>query len=431
MKDAVIVGAGLAGLHCALTLQQAGLDVVLVEASDAAGGRVRTDEVDGFRLDRGFQVLLTAYPEARSALDYPALDLRTLKPGALVWKDGRFHRFADPFRDPLAAIRIAFDPMVTLGDKLRVARLRGRAMSGALPEIFAKREQTTLSYLEDFGFSRKIIGGFFEPFFGGVFLEKSLVTSSRYFEFLFRMFSAGAVAVPAAGMEAIPRQLAERLRPGTLILNTRVDRIARVGANFAVTAGEGGEILARAAVLATEEPEARRLRPSLDGDGGQDLSRPWNSTTAFYFAANQAPVEEPILLLNGEGSGHGPVNNAVVLSRVASSYAPAGAHLISASVVGEAPSAPDAIAALEAGVRRQLKVWFGSQVDRWRFLRAYPIEYALPLQRTAGWDNGNPRLTAKGAYQTGDFTETASIQGALTAGRRAAEALIDDRRAGA
>src|SRR5450631_1018581 len=114
MKQVAIIGAGLAGLECARLLQQTGSNVVLLEASDAPGGRIRTDRVDGYLLDRGFQVLLTAYPEARRALDYKALSLRSLIPGALVWHDGEFHRFADPFRDPLAAMNLLFDPVISV-----------------------------------------------------------------------------------------------------------------------------------------------------------------------------------------------------------------------------------------------------------------------------------------------------------------------------
>jgi phytoene dehydrogenase-like protein len=338
MKDVAIIGAGLAGLNCALTLQRAGLDVILFEATDAVGGRVHTDEVDGFLLDRGFQVLLTAYPEAQSVLDYSSLGLRELSPGALVWKGGRFHKFADPFREPLAAIRLAFDPIVTLGDKLRVAKLRGRVLSGPTPELFSHDETTTRTYLERFGFSSKVIQCFFEPFFGGVFLEKELVTSSRYFEFLFRMFSTGSAALPARGMRAIPEQLAVKLKPGTLVLNSRVRQLSSQSGSFVLSDGGQAFIAARTVVVATEESTARQLLQGLSGFGISTGARTWNCTTAFCFAADQPPVKGPMLMLNGEGQKAGPVNNAVVLSEVAPSYAPAGGHLISTSVVGQAPS---------------------------------------------------------------------------------------------
>jgi phytoene dehydrogenase-like protein len=424
MKDVVVVGAGLAGLHCALVLESAGLDVAVCEASDAPGGRVRTDEAEGFLLDRGFQVLLTAYPEARRALDYGALDLRPMTPGALVWHGGRFHRFADPFREPFAALGLALDPVVTLGDKLRVAKLRGEVMRGDLPAIFRREETTTRVYLDRFGFSAKIVERFFEPFFGGVFLERDLVTSSRYFEFLFRMFSAGAVAVPAAGMREIPRQLAARLKPGTLATNVCVVSIAASGGGFATTTATGAAIPSRTVVIAVEEPEARRFQRMLAPGSPPPQARGWNSTTAFYFAADHAPVEAPILMLNGEGKQAGPVNNAVVMSNASPRYAPAGAHLISASVVGRAPVEEAELAALGREVRQHLTRWFGARAAGWRPLGARAVPRALPLQATAAWETAEQPSAAPGAFLCGDFTETASIQGSLASGRRAAEAAL-------
>src|SRR6202046_2008176 len=170
MTDAVIVGAGLAGLSCAISREAAGLSVTLLEASDGPGGRVRTDLVEGFRLDRGFQVLLTAYPEAKRLLDYDALNLKKFEPGALVWHNGKFHRFADPFRNPLGAARFAFDPIVPLADKRRVAKLRSRVQRGAYPDIFARPEKTTRDYLQSVPFPPNIVDRFFEPFLGGIFL---------------------------------------------------------------------------------------------------------------------------------------------------------------------------------------------------------------------------------------------------------------------
>ncbi len=424
MKDVAVIGAGLAGLNCALTLQRAGLDVIVLEASDAAGGRVRTDKVDGFLLDRGFQVLLTAYPEAQSVLDYNALNLQNLKPGALVWRRGRFHHFADPFRDPIAALKLVLDPVVTLGDKLRVARLRSHVMRGPIANLFEQAETTTRTGLEHFGFSGKIIESFFQPFFGGVFLEHDLATSSRFFEFLFRMFSTGAVALPAAGMEAIPQQLAARLQPETLQLKTRIDRLTAVKQAFQLSGDAVPAIASRFVVIATEEPETRRLLQTLGAPEPPSMPRTWNSTTAFYFAAPDLPSAEPILMLNGEGRAAGPVNNAVVLSSVAKSYAPAGSHLVSASVIGQAPASQHELLTLETAVRRHLERWFGTRVSSWHSLGARPIRHALPLQATARWEISTSETAVKGIFLCGDFLETASLQGSLVSGRRAAQALL-------
>ena len=305
MTEVVIIGAGLAGLSCACSLQDATVPVTLLEASDAPGGRVRTDMVEGFRLDRGFQVMLTAYPEARRLLDYTDLQLTKFEPGALVWRGGKFHRFADPSRNPSAAIRFLFDPIVSWKDKLQVAKLRARVQQGTLEEMFTRPEKTTRDYLQTVPFSAEIIERFFEPFFGGVFLERELVTSSRFFEFLFRMFAAGDTVVPAVGMQQIPLQLAARLRPGTLVTGARVSKVTRSPQSFKVDMEGREKLEARAVVLAVGGNEGNAL---LGGVGGWSVPevRGWNKTTAFYYAAQQAPVDEPIILLNGEGRRCGP-----------------------------------------------------------------------------------------------------------------------------
>ncbi len=428
MTDVVIIGAGLAGLSCAVSLKAAGLSVILLEASDAPGGRVRTDVLEGFRLDRGFQVLLTAYPEARRLLDYDALKLKKFEPGALVWHSGKFHRFADPFRNPIGAARFLFDSVVPLADKLQVAKLRARVRRGTWEQIFARTEKTTRDYLQAVPFSPTIIDRFFEPFFAGVFLERELVTSSRFFEFLFRMFSVGDTAVPAAGMQQIPLQLASKLRAGTLVTGARVTKVTRGTQSFEVEIGAKDKQEARAVVLAVAGNDANRL---LSGVGGWSVPevRAWNKTTEFCYAAQQVPVTEPIILLNGEGRAAGPVNHVAVMSAVSSQYAPPGAHLVVASVVGESPAEDAALLRLDQAVRLHLRKWFGSVVDPWKMLGAYTLVRALPQQRHAEWEQSPVRVGGTGGvYMCGDYRETASIQGALASGRRAAEAVIKDLR---
>jgi phytoene dehydrogenase-like protein len=433
MKDVVIVGAGLAGLECARLLEDAKAQVTLLEASDAPGGRVRTDLVDGFRLDRGFQVLITAYPDAKRALDYPALSLKSFLPGALVWHGGSFHRFADPFREPIAALGLLFDPVIPLLDKIGVARLRRYLARCTNSEYFEHPERTTRAFLRDFGFSDIIIERFFRPFFGGVFLETDLITSSRLFEFLFRMFSTGSACVPALGMEEIPRQMASRLSAGALVTKARVTSLKRSRGIFILEVEGMAPVEARVVVLATEEHEARKLLGQAVKGKKQGAPRQWNSTTTIYYAADQAPVDEPILMLNGEGPEAGPVNHASLMTAVSPGHAPRGEHLIAVNVVGEAPQADAGMAGLEQRVRTHIEKWFGPQVKSWRVVGGYPIRYALPLQRAAEWEKSDPAtrvgaVTDPGArvFLCGDYRETASLQGALASGRRVAEAVIPE-----
>jgi phytoene dehydrogenase-like protein len=408
--DVVVVGAGLAGLACALRLHEAGASVRVLEASDGVGGRVRTDDVDGFLLDRGFQVLLTAYPETRRVLDYTALDLRPFLPGALVRRSGHFHELSDPWRRPDRAWRSLTAGVGTLPDRLRMARLRARVRRGSLEELFRRRETSAAERLHAEGFSAEMIESFFRPFFGGILLDRSLSASSRMLEFVFRMMAEGDVAVPAAGMQAIPDQMAARLPAGTVRLGARVAAVSPRETRL-----DSGETMAAdAVVVATEGPEAARLAGT-PSPGSLPV-------TCLYFAAERAPLEEPILVLDGDGEG--PVNNLCVPTRVTPSYAPPGATLVSASVVGGA--AGDAVeVALEGAVRRQLEGWFGKEVRGWRHLRTYRVLHAQPEQRPGVLEPvERPVRLGDGLFVCGDHRDTASLHGAMLSGRRAAEAVL-------
>ncbi|UCC84199.1 MAG: FAD-dependent oxidoreductase [Gemmatimonadota bacterium] len=410
--DVIVVGAGLAGLSCSVRLERSGLSVLLVESSDGVGGRVRSDRLDGFKLDRGFQVLLTAYPEAQRTLDYQALDLQTFIPGAMVRVGGSFHRVTDPRRRPADLAAALRAPVGSFADKIRVGRLRARVERGSLEQIFERPETTTIEALRKAGFSAEMIERFMRPFLGGIFLERGLETSSRMFEFVFRMFAAGDAALPARGMGAISDQLVGCLTEGVLRTGVRVVAVERSG----VVLSNGERLAARAVVIATDGVSAASLLDGLD----EPASR---SVTCLYFAAERPPIEEPILVLNGEEDG--PVNNLCVPSQIARGYAPAGTSLISATVIGNPASGDER---LENDVRRQMARWFGTQVRGWRHLRTYRIKHALPAQ-PPGNERARSVRFGPGLYVCGDHCETASIEGSLISARRAAEAVIEDLRA--
>jgi phytoene dehydrogenase-like protein len=406
--DVVIVGAGLAGLCCAKALQAAGVSFQVIEASDGVGGRVRTDIVDGFLLDRGFQVLLTAYPEALAQLDYDALNLCAFFPGASVRRRGHFYRLVDPWREPSAALPSLFSGVGSLMDKLRVARLRSDVLRGPVEALFDQPETSTLRVLQNRRFTPKFIDSFFRPFLGGIMLDNQLTVSSRMFEFVFRMLAEGDTAVPANGMGAIPEQLASRLPAGSIRLNASV---AEIQGN-AVLLESGERIEGSAVVVACEGPATSRLLK-------QQRNVASRSVTTVYLSANQPPLDDPILVLGG--SGRGVVNNLAVLDRVAPTYAPAGKSLVSVTVLGN-PVRDDAV--LVKNVKSQLKRWFGLAVDEWRVLRIYRIEHAQPAVASIHWDH-DPRVSP-GLYQCGDHLTSPSIQGAMLSGRLAAEAVLAD-----
>ena len=410
--DALIIGAGLAGLNCARHLHRRGLSCQLLDASDGVGGRVRTDEVGGFLLDRGFQVLLTAYPETRRALDYQALDLGSFYSGALVRAAGGFHRVADPFRHPADLPAALAAPVGSLLDKLRVGWLRWSVRRGRIEDVLSREEMTTLAALrERWGFSNGMIDRFFRPFLGGILLDGNLRASSRMAEFVFRMFSEGTAALPAAGMEAMPRQLAATLPEGIVRLNAKIEAVE----GDTVTLASGETLAAPTLVIATDAPEADRLL------GGVTTIKGRGSTT-LYFAAEAPPTSEAVLLLNG--GGRGPVNTVAVLSNAQPAYAPPGRALLSVAVLGN-PSASDK--ALEAAVRGQLAGWFGAAARDWAHLRTYRIPYALPEQAPPFLSPPErPVRRRRGLYVCGDHLRTASLNGALAAGRAAASAVAAD-----
>ena len=402
----LIVGAGISGLACALRLHEAGIPVQVIEASDGVGGRVRTDRVDDFLLDRGFQVYLSAYPEAGKLLDLEALQLQPFAAGALVYDGKQLIRVMDPFRYPRSLLSGVRAPVGTFYDKLRVALLRFRVMGSSREDIAGRPDQETQEFLRSFGFTPAMIDGFFRAFYGGIFLENELRTSSRMFEFTFKMFSEGHATLPARGMGAIPLQLAHRLPPQTIRIDSAVSSASRD--RVLLTSGE--EIQGRRVVIATHAAQTAEIIPSFEKQAPE-----WRTVTNVYYSAPESPLGEPIIALNA--SGRGRVNNFCVPSDVAPGYAPPGQSLLSVSLLGlhRAPDIPQQ-------VREELRSWFGEKVETWKHLRTDVIRHALPEQLPGAPSPGY--LVQDGIYLCGDHTTTASIEGAVVSGNKTAAAII-------
>ena len=423
----------MAGLTCAVYLKQAGVDALVLDAADDVGGRVRTDVVDGFRLDRGFQILLTAYPEARRLLNYDALDLQRFRSGALIrdqapGASSPWMTLLNPLREPLSVFRTLASPVGTLGDKLRILALVRRTLALPVDELFRQTPTTTLSLLHEIGFSDRMINGFFRPFFGGVFLEDALTTSSNFFEFCFRMFVEGDAAVPAQGIGAIPQQLAGRLSAGQIRLKTLVRRID--GNTLVLDSGE--TLSGHTVVLAVDATQAATLLGTSGPASATPDERSFNRTTCTYFAAPQSPGAIPkkkLLMLNpNRGSA---VHNLTVMSDVAPGYAPeqsdphrtTGGALISVSTQGLETVNE---AALTERIQRELTDWFGAEVRTWRHLRTYHLPYALPSYNPPhnGGDAHQPLKLNESLYQCGDQTAYPSLNAAMQTGREVAEMIL-------
>ncbi|MCC2545647.1 FAD-dependent oxidoreductase [Hymenobacter sp. BT175] len=408
----VIIGAGMAGLTCANYLHRAGRSVVVLEASDAVGGRVRTDVTpEGFRFDRGFQVLLTRYPEVQRMLDYGALNLKAFRSGASIrLPNGTSTTLQNPLRQPVGALAALTSPVGTLADKLLIARLGLAVRSQTAEQLLAQPGTDTLTFLRRYGWSEQIINNFFRPFFGGVFLDRELSTASNFFEFVFQQFLEGEAVVPALGMQQIPEQLAARLPAGTVRLNTAAQALD----GNTVRLPNGETLSASAIVLATDAPA--RLVPT---PGPAAANPAWRRTTCTYFSAAVSPGRaDRLLRLNA--TRRCLAHNVAFPSDVAPDYAPPGRVLVSVSTHGDHGLS---VESLTSRLRQELTEWFGPAATHWEYLRTYTIEQALPVY-AAGTPARHSLRLAESLYQCGDAAAYPSLNAAMATGREVAELLL-------
>lgn len=404
----------MAGLTCACYLHRAGRPVLVLDAADAVGGRVRTDLTpDGFRLDHGFQILLTSYPEVQRLIDYGALQLQKFTSGAVIrLPDGRQTTLRNPLRQPLLGLAAATSPIGSWADKLRLVSLAQHVRQHSGEDLLARPATDTLSFLRRYGWSEQIIDSFFRPFFGGIYLDRELTTASNFFEFVFKQFVEGDAALPARGMQEIPKQLAARLPAGSVQLHTRVVGIE----GSTVRLADGRTLSGSAVVLATDGPAAHQLLPGPT----QPEPRAARRTTCTYFAADGRSPGRGDGLLRLNASPGALAHNVAFPSDVAAEYAPDGQTLISVSTHGAHGLADDELA---RRLRQELTRWFGAPANNWRRLGTYHIEHALPVYE-AGQPARLPQRLAEGLYRCGDWAAYPSLNGAMATGREVAEAIL-------
>lgn len=434
--DVVIVGAGVAGLSAAHRLNSAGVTTAVLEAAPYVGGRMTTEKVDGFRLDRVGQLLSTSYPELRLTPGLDALALRPFAPGVLVHADGRTHRAGEPAsaggaRGALDAARAfvssprrprqaaqaaaapvsrAFPPLGGALDQARLAAALGRIATVPVERLLARPERPAGRALAARGMPARTVEGFLRPLLAALLCDPDLTTSSRCADLALRAFASGRLCLPEGGADMLPELLAGALPPGTVRTGVRVTSVSTTS----VTTAEHGELRCRAILVATDARTAAELLPGL-------RVPPFHPVTVVHHTADEAPSREAALLLDADRRG--PVAHTAVISQVDPSRAPAGRTLISSTILGAPPADADRT------VRAHLATLYGTSTHRWELLAVHHTPEAVPAM-PAPHDLRRPVRLLAGLYVCGDHRDTSTVQGALHSGRRAATALLTDLGAG-
>lgn len=401
-----IVGAGISGLIAAQVLENYGYQPVILEKSDRAGGRVKSDKVDGYILDHGFQVLLTAYPKAKQYLEYSKLALHKFLPGAVIYHQGKSQTIGDPLRSFSLLWPTLIANAASLGDKLKIFKLTNALKAKSIDQIFEEEEQTTLAYLQAYGFSTNIITQFFKPFFSGIFLETELYTSSRMFQFVYKMFSEGYAAVPKAGIEAIPTQLVQKLQHTTIQYNTAVKNV------------EEGKITLTDSTVLESHFTIIATAPSALIQNLNNQETIWKSCDTLYFETEEATISKALIGLVTESKSL--INNICYPTHFKADRTTPN-HLLSVTVVKAHNYDEDTLVAI---VEKELQEYCGIQTIR--FLKRYRIPMALPDLSNVHYSmsptatNILPRV-----YLAGDYLLNGSLNGAMLSGELAAKGVIE------
>ncbi|MFD5777397.1 NAD(P)/FAD-dependent oxidoreductase [Streptomyces fungicidicus] len=440
--DVVVVGAGVAGLSAARRLTSAGVTTLVLEAAHEVGGRMTTEKVDGFRLDRIGQLLSTAYPELRAGTGLEGPVLRPFAPGVLLHSDGRHHRAgvqpgargARSARGALHAVRALASaprpgggprrpvavpgrqvsaprsrtgaPLGTAVDQARLGAAFSKLAGTPVERLLARPETTAAEALVARGLPARTIDGFLRPLLSALLCDPELTTSSRCADLALRAFARGRLCLPEGGAEALPRQLARALPPGTVHTGVRVTSVSTTS----VTTAEHGVFRCGAVLVATGARAAAELLPGLRVPD-------FHPVTVMHHTTDEAPATGASLLLDADRGG--PVAHTAVVSRVDPSRAPAGRTLVSSTVLG--PPGPD----VDTAVRMHLGRLYGVPTERWETLGVRHTAEAVPAMRPPHDLRRAVRLLA-GLYVCGDHRDSGSVQGALHSGRRAAAAILAD-----
>jgi protoporphyrinogen oxidase len=401
-----IIGGGISGLVAAQVLENSGFSPVILDAENRVGGRLKTDVVKGHQLDRGFQVLLSSYSAAKKYLDYKSLNLQKLQAGSCVFADGKQYFFGDPLRDLSLFIPTLFSPLGTLGDKLKIAKLNFHLKRKTLDKIFEDREITTKEYLIAKGFSKTIIKNFFTPFFRGIFLEEELYTSSRMFEFVFKMFGEGLALLPKGGIEDIPRHLKDTLQKTEIYHNSFASSVK----DMEITLANGKKIKTNYTIIATEPTNL------VEGLKGQDTG--WKSCQNLYFTCSRRVYEKAFI---GLVSNQECLINNIFYPTSVPTNKKTKDELLSVTIVKDHGLAEKE---LIERVKKELKE--ECKIEDVEFLKFYNIPRALPKLSNLQYDISPSETKLKdGIFLAGDVLLNGSLNAAILAGEKAAMGVLD------
>lgn len=401
-----IIGAGISGLIAATVLEEHGFSSRIIEATDSVGGRVKTAIIDGYQLDHGFQVLLTAYPAAQKYLNFDALELQKFLPGASIFKNGKQKIIGDPLRDSSLLFSTLFSGIGTLSDKLRILRLNNKLKKKTIIDIFTEKEQSTLSYLMDYGFSFKMIDNFFQPFFSGIFLENRLETSSRMFEFVYKMFGEGHAALPKNGIQAIPKQLFQKLKHTTFKFNTTVAAIN----DKEILLTDNTTLESHFTIVATDPSH---LIPNL-----KNKPTEWKSCDTLYFETENRGIKKPLI---GLIPIHNTLINNIFYHTSLATSTTLDKELLSVTVIDNQNLQGEQ---LIKRVQTELKEH--CNIDACTFIKHYSIPKALPQLNNLQYEilPSETQLTPE-IFLAGDTLLNGSLNAAMISGERAALGLIE------
>jgi len=406
-KDCIIhiIGGGVSGLIAARVLEKKGFNPIILEASERVGGRIKTDIIEGYQLDHGFQVLLTAYPAVKKYLDYDALNLQFFLPGAYIFKANTQSIIGDPLRDVSLLISTLFSGIGSISDKFKILKLNHKIKKKSLTDIFSEKEQTTLSYLKEFGFSKDMLNDFFIPFFSGIFLENKLETSSRMFEFVYKMFGEGHAAIPKAGMEAIPKQLLNNLKTTTFQYNTEVANVK----DGQITLKNGSKLESDFTILT--------IPPDSLVSNIKNQPTEWRSCVTLYFETTTRVINKPLIGLIAKPDTL--VNNIVYNSSLASVTRPAH-ELLCVTVIDDQNLSDHK---LVTAVEDELKELCDITIIR--FIKQYRITKALPKLENLKYEMKPSEMQLSNSlFVAGDTQLNASFNAAMISGEQAALAVI-------